>query len=360
MFATELHTSDASNIFRRFVDVIEERHWTKRAKLIREEIRGNRLLGPWTHEEYEIVYALDSCSEAMRRYRIIPATLLADSHVYAALAFCAQTLSLLDLSPPDLQKSLMGRLRGAFRNADDLRALQLELHTATHFVRRGNTVLWPETQRTGRVDLFIPDVGPNGLQVECKSVSVDKGRKIHRREALEFWHRFDQGMSPILRGLSGGLCLRITLPDRLPKNHADRMALIAEIRSASLANSSKRLSDGTELRISKFDFDRHIKWDRHNKPIIERDDLERITGTQNGECMVRCNMRGAVVGSLQSAKDNSLLDALFETLKDAADRQLDQAVPGLLVTGFQGIDNKGLHGVASQDFALNQAPTALV
>jgi DNA-directed RNA polymerase subunit alpha len=36
----------------------------------------------------------------------------------------------------------------------------------------------------GTFDLLVTDIGSDGVEVECKSVSDDKGRNIHRREAF--------------------------------------------------------------------------------------------------------------------------------------------------------------------------------
>lgn len=359
MFVTDLETKDIPTTFHRFREAVGEEHWTKRASLIHQEIRGNQFLEALLLEEYSIVLALDRCSAVFRKLRTLPHDLTLDKSIYPAIAFAAQCLSFVENSPGPTQKGLLGRIRGSFRNSEDLRALQLEFHSATHFSRLGHRISWPETDRTGRVDLFVPSLGPVGLQVECKAISVDKGRKIHRREALVFWHKLDKALGPTTRQLRVGLSVVLTIPDRLPKDFSTQKALISEIRGCFLLGSSQSLSDGSHLRISEFDFAKSVSFDASGQPRISRDEIDRVSGTRNREAMLHFSRRGGVVFVLQSAKEDSFLDYVFETLKDAADRQLDPECPGLLVAAFQGIGPDGLYDVAGQDVFRRGPPTAL-
>jgi hypothetical protein len=109
-----------------------------------------------------------------------------NEQLYPAASFAAQVLSFIDASPKPLAEQFRRRVHGAFKNPDDMRGLRLELMAATHFLRRGRQVSWPEMTGEGNFDLLVSDVGPDGLEVECKSISVDKGRRIHKRESLDF------------------------------------------------------------------------------------------------------------------------------------------------------------------------------
>ena len=65
-------------------------------------------------------------------------------------------------------------------------------------------------QRNLRFDLLVTDMGNDGVEVECKSVSDDKGRNIQRREALDFHHLMIREMAHIRRTLRIGLSVVLT------------------------------------------------------------------------------------------------------------------------------------------------------
>lgn len=68
---------------------------------------------------------------------------------------------------------------------------------------------------------------------------------------------------------------------------------------------------------------------------------------------------GAIIFVAQSAREDTLLSAVFETAGDAAKRQLTKTRPGLLVLGFDGVEADELRSVAQQDFTQIGEPTAL-
>ncbi len=121
----------------------------------------------------------------MARFGVIPRHEIENRALYPALSFAAQVLSIIDRSPREQAHRIVRRVHGALKKPDDMRAMQLELVAATHFARRGHSIIWPEeTDEIGTFDLLIEDIGTDGLEIECKSMSEDKGRKIHRRDAL--------------------------------------------------------------------------------------------------------------------------------------------------------------------------------
>ena len=76
---------------------------------------------------------------------------------------------------------------------------------------------------------MIEDLGLNGLEVECKSISEDKGRRIHRRDALDFWGEVWPEVADIAQNLREGLAVVLTVPYRLPIDAGERAALVKEV-----------------------------------------------------------------------------------------------------------------------------------
>ena len=213
-----MHTNETPELFARFRKVIDERYWLKRISSIKADIRGHPYLAEYLADENAIAFAFAQCSNLLDRYGRIPMQEAENRDLYPAIGLAAQVLSIMDHSSSKEAEKLAHRIRGAFKNPDDMRAIQMEIMAATHFVLRGNSISWPEMEgtRTGTFDLLVKDLGSNGLEIECKSISGDKGRKIHRREALDFHHLVKPGLQAWSKSLQTGISVVLTLSDRLP------------------------------------------------------------------------------------------------------------------------------------------------
>ncbi|TAL93117.1 MAG: hypothetical protein EPN73_22330 [Paraburkholderia sp.] len=364
MLEFQVRIEDMPRIFRAFSGIVGEASWNKVVHSKKQHSKNNAFLREHYEREYAVAFQLAKCSELMTRYGKLPAAELARLH--QACGFSGQALSILESLSAKHRKALVGRIQGALKNPDDMRGLLLEISTATHFVRRGNRVLWPEFQSADSpfagqtYDLFIEDVGPNGLEVECKSVSDDKGRKLHQEELLAFQQLVKRRLEPFSKNLKSGVAVILTVPDRLPKSRTEQEELADRVRTQVLLNESKEFDDGTSVRI--IDFDVALLKDVpmiSDSPAV-RAVIERVTGARNRNAMImgRPNV-GATVFVPQSARSDNVLVAAFETAADAAKRQLTKTRPGLLVLGFDGMDADRLRSVAEHDFENPGQPTAL-
>jgi hypothetical protein len=122
---TDIYLSSAPRLFPRFVEVIEDRHWRRRVKLLKEHFKRNEFLRSHHVSENAIAFQLEACSELAKKYGRLRPDDVEEFGLMPALSFMTQVLSLLDgLSAPQL-KAFLGRVRGTFSNPEDMRALQL-------------------------------------------------------------------------------------------------------------------------------------------------------------------------------------------------------------------------------------------
>lgn len=357
---TEMRTADIPATYQRFADVVGDRNWTHRAAQIRAAIKHNRFLDSYLRSENEVAFGLDDCGELIKRYCGLPNDVVSNRGLYPAISFAAQSMSMMDLATPVEAERLRKRVAGAFQNPDDMRALRLELTVATHFARRGHQLQWPEMAGSGTFDLLVTDIGKSGVEVECKSISNDKGRKIHRHEALEFHHLMIGELAHIRKTLRLGLAVVLTVPDRLPTRYTDRLALAKRTRRQITLGQGELLQDGSHIRITEFDLSRlgDIAKDRRDK--VARQIIQDVTNTQNREGMLMStDAGGALAFVVQSAIEDDFLDATFKRLSEAAKWQLSRSRPALLMAGFDGLDGDQLNLIAEQDKDANQPPTAL-
>lgn len=360
MLQVALNTAEIPEVFSRFRELIDERYWLKRTNVIRAEIRGNRFLKEHLVEENTIAFALASCTDLVRRYRTIPFNGAEIRPLYPAISFAAQVLSIVGLSSREQARRFVRRIQGAFRNPDDMRAIRLEMLAATHFVRRGFAVSWPEMEGAGAFDLLVKDIGRDGLEIECKSISHDKGRKIHRRDALEFFHLLKPQIESAIRNLQSGLAIVLTVPDRLPAGIHEKRELARRVNRGILAAQCASFEDGSELRIAAFDITALSDRDLKGRPVFTRKAINSITETHNREAMIVGGSNGGVIVLVvQSLKDDALLQYVFDMVSQSAKKQVSKTRPAMFLVGLDGIDAEGLLDVAKQDFDPAQPPTQL-
>lgn len=360
MLLTELRTSEIPEVYREFSEFIGANHWRYRVKQLKDEIRGNRFLREFLQHENSIAYQLEHLAVLRTRHGGIPPAETNSPQIYPAMSFAAQVLSMAHASPRPLAEQLRRRVHDAFKKPEAMRALRLELTGATHFARRGCRLTWPEMTGSGTFDLLVEDVGHDGLEVECKSIGEDKGRKIHRREALDFYGLLWPHIKPIIRGLNTGLSAVLTLPARLPKRHVDRVRLARNFALAVFAGSRSVLRDGAIVRVKEFDSS-ILGAIQNGLPREEvRAVIDNVSGTDNRQTMVvGTRAGGALALTLQSAQDDTLLKAVFDTLSDSARRQFSQRRGGMFIVGLHGIRGDQLLSVAQQDDDPYQSPTAI-
>lgn len=352
-------TAEVPGIYRRIAIAIGAKHWQGAVAQQEEAIRANHFLGDYLRSEYTIAYQLDRLRRLEERFGMVPNEACNDPSIFPSLAFAAQALKVLEISPAKQAKAFIKRIRTAFSSSKEMHGLRLELQAATHFARRGQNVAWHRVKNEGFFDLLIENLSPNGLEVECKSISEDKGRRIHRRAALEFWGELWKDVASVAQNLRSGLAVVLTVPYRLPKEVGERSALGKKVITQILAASGATLGGGAEVRIEPFD-PAKIKAGKDKGPNELRKALDVATGTANREAAVYETPAGGMLAFvIKSAIEDDVLDQVFATLDDSAARQFTRKRGALFWVALQGIDADQLLSIHKQDSSAREQPTAL-
>jgi hypothetical protein len=359
MLTVEMRSDEVPEIFVRFGEAVGAEHWVQRVEVIEADIRGNPFLREHLMAENAIAFALFHCNELLARHGRFPPSAMHNPAVFAALSLVAQLMSIIKVSSPNQAHRLIRRIHGAFKKPDDMRAIQLELAAATHFVLRGHSICWPEMENLGTFDLLINGIGNNGLEIECKSISDDKGRKVHKREALEFHQLISQRFTDLGRCLHSGLSVVLTVPKRLPSSIAEKRELADRIISSVMSAKSNTFEDGVDITIKDFDSKLLDDLDSDGNPIITNPLIDKITATQNCHAMiVGRKLGGAMILVLRSADGDTYLGNIFNTISDSAKRQITKTRPAIFMAGLSLAQDQ-LVEVAQQDMDPQQQPTAL-
>lgn len=360
MVITELQTWKIPEVYTSFESVIGESHWRRRTAQLTSEIRGNRFLSSYLVQENAIAFQLEHLRQVRLKLGQIPASEFNNPDIYPAMSFAAQSLGIIKNAPNALGEQFRRRIHGAFGNPSDMHALRLELSAATHFARQGRKISWPETSSRGSFDLLIEDVGPRGLEIECKSISEDKGRRISKREVLDFYAQLWPNISWAKNNLRTGLFAVLTVPSRLPRQHKERVELAKLFGRQILSGTGLALPNGGSIRIDEFDVTRLEDISSATNPRDVRLVIDDVTGTHNRESVViGSRAGGALALAVQSAEDDMLMSSIFDTLSDSASRQFSCERGGMFFVGFKGIASEQLLSIAGQDQDSAQTPTAL-
>jgi hypothetical protein len=357
-FLTEVHLAHAPGTYQRFAKVIGREHWERRVSQMNAAGNNSQLMARYLHRENSVAYALQRCGELLTVYGALPEDDSSAGDLYPAISFASQVLWMLDAATPVEAGRMVSRVQDALKNPDAMRGLRLELTAATHFARRGLQLEWPEMVGGGTFDLLVNYPGTGSLEVECKSISNDKGRSIHRHEAIAINQLLCDLLTPVLATLTVGLRVVLTVPRRLPTLREHRVALSERIRDQIFVGASTQLSDGSDIRIDEFNLE--LLGDEAGEGRIECSAPASIIGGASKEAMVMVGGRGGVlVIVLQSMTGDDVLEATFSTLRAAAKRQLTAARPGLLIAGFNDLSSAQMRAIAERHSDPTQPATAL-
>lgn len=355
--AVQMETGAFGGTYSRFAAAIGAEHWHDHVRQMEAAIKGCPTLKQFLRSENQIAYALDLFGNALAQHGQCALPTDAVCLLYPAMSFAKQVLSMMDLYGLQKGDEFRRRAADALCNPDAMRGLRLEITTATHFQRRGHTPEWPEQSGTGTFDLLLPSLGSLGLEVECKAISEDKGRVVHIEDALRFIDLLIK--RDVYVGVDTGIAVTLTLPNRMPTSHVQREALADAVREQIKLRASAQLADRTDIQIAEFDKSRIVGFNPANA-AASRDLIQDVTGTDNRHgVMIGSDAGGVVAFAVQSQRDDKMLTSTFDTLKDAAKRQLTKARPGLVIAGLGTINANQLQSIVAQDHDPNQPPTGL-
>lgn len=253
----------------------------------------------------------------------------------AALLFAGTVVELQERLGPRGRVRLQGRLRDALKST--FSGLYLELDLAIELLQQGFDVTFPDLEADAPWDLSFVRDGIAG-ELECKSLSADAGRKIHRKD---FYRFVDSLRGLLLKRIEAGSreIIVITLDDRL----------LPDVRSQGLLRSStaRMLTDDTLTTLTENGF--RIDREPLNKVAPSKltgniDDLNPLwQETYGGNCHVAGPLTqtlGCVI-VVRSMREDDPSRAQLDALKKAAS-QLSGKTPGFIAVQHEEVTPQDL------------------
>jgi hypothetical protein len=326
----------------------------KRVAALRQQEQKNPLLAQYVRETYALEFAL---AEA-RKYRRSTGRLPKEDDFHSLYGFLIPAHRIHRALPPEAIKAFEGQLMKAAGDPNGLRPFAYELGIATHLMGDSWDVQFADYCGLGRFD-FLAGRGLVEIEVECKAISHDRGRKIHRHEA----NRLADLILPSIEQLMetpGCHLMRVTVPDRLGGSNDD-MARVAAVVADASQNKSK--AGHASARVD------YLASDLGSWPEPDDDDFrpffEQQLGLSNSHLLF-CGRPGVSIVALAivSAKPDNVQKYITALAKDAAD-QCSGTRPALLALNladqlspeeFDGLLRTpgGIHNIAATVFESDQ------
>lgn len=229
----------------RFLALVGEEAWFRRADHLEREAQASPFRWKIVADYHWLEMAISHQSDVLTKRGSLDPELV-DGRARAALLFAAGVVECHDYLASSGRRTLLGRLRDGLNAETGYAALYLEIDLALRLMADGLDVAFPDMEGAGQFDLAFSRGGFTG-EVECKSVSEDAGRQIHRKD----FYRLMELLRPALDAQAGRLgaeVLVVTLPGRLSPNTLSQRDLARALSSMLREGGPSRLLHaGAEL-----------------------------------------------------------------------------------------------------------------
>jgi hypothetical protein len=258
------------------------------------------------------------------------------SHVYPRLSAAGRT-------------RLVGYLRTCLKLEYGLGPVIFEMQVACHLMRHGFDVVFHDLENGGGFD-FLASKNGSEIEVECKHISADVGRQIHKRKLLDIGIRLLPRFEDTLTGHGELLLATVTLPGRLVNNVHTQDEIVEAVTSAVQSNETVA-NTSCMVRIERYPIDAShpilMSPDARTegelktlfRPLAELDNRSVFFVVKPRQCV------GAVL--MNSNRPDKVLSKIIERLKDDANRQLTRTRPALLCAHFADLDAEQLKDIAA-------------
>jgi hypothetical protein len=309
--------------------------WTKRTSHLRSFGRSPYLAR--IASDYNWV-ELQLDDELGRRQEQTPPKVEPDPISSRTLRFAQTIVEVYRSLPPVGQRQLEGRIRDALQAETGFAALYQEMDIATVLINQGFDVRFPDLENSGRADISFQQAGASGA-IECKALSADAGRKIHRKHFYRFVDAISQEVFDRMSTPGVDEVILITLKDRLPSNVQENTPLV------QTAKTFLRSRETLHAQGHGFDIVRKPYPTLFDalRPMSEREFYADAQKQFGGNCHIaggRTEDGGCLV-LVRSERQDDHSKPLLEAMKEATE-QLPADRPGFIALQFNEISSADL------------------
>jgi hypothetical protein len=359
-FNVDAAPAELPAFLQRLTEIVGFPAWRQREQAFAKQIAENPLIEGYLDLQFPIERAMIYALRYRKSTGRVPSALTADAQTGLLYSFAGMITRIYSRLSSSAKQRLEGRLRGALKDDAGLMPLAFEMRTAAHLMAAGFDVEPQDLCSGGGFDFLATKTPGVELEIECKSVGADLGRKVH----LLRQYQLGKFLYPLMRAGECPGIVRLavaTLPDRLfPARHF--MEAVAATIGRSLEGRIAVFQEGCcsvsykELPIRGTPFD-------HSPPPLRMADdameyCSSVLGYEVGHVMTVFVPRvSATVVAVRSQKKDEFLLGVYRQLREAA-KQLSASRAGVICVQFRNITSAELRDIAGEPAASGK-PTAL-
>ena len=352
-FSTALDPAELPTTVRRMAGIVGWKTWQKRIEGFKSQLHSNPLWRDFLLERYGLELAFANVHRHLRRTGRCPWPPETAEH-YRLYSFLAAAVRVHATLSRDGQARLAGAIRTGLEKDFGLGPVAFEMKVVAHLMSRGFKVELHDLGLGGGYD-FLAISGPTRIEVECKHISADIGRQIHRPELYDLGGVLHPVMTHAVDRGNDGWLVQVTLPGKLTRNKDQQQALVSCIESV-LSGKAGDIDDNVctvsaqlfSLQRSPFSRERCYQL---TMPLIE-DYLKQAFDIENSHVLAHWRPgHGAVLVVFKSMQPDKVLGEIFKHLKADAKKQFSGNLPAFLCVHLADLTEAQLRDLADAERA---------
>jgi hypothetical protein len=336
-FDIEVRVRDFSSVLSQFVSIAGWSRWKARLAELDEVYQRSPVTQSYLRERHALEFELSRLRQRRQTTGRL-AKRVESTEFYRLASMATATVAV----HRQLSATGKNRLRGMLLKAlnSDFRAIEHEVHIATHLVSRGFDVRPTDMEGEARFD-YLANNGDREVEIECKSVGYDLGRKVH----LGDFNALAERLYPICKAyvdqrLESKLIV-LSLRQRLNTND-NLFSRVSSYVNEVLERRRDYVEDAELL----------LECSPYHPRILPpegdtlRQEIEKLLGTHQFHVFVSGNSVAAVVFVARSQRPDQVLSYMFKQMKGAAS-QFTRTRPAIVCVQVEGVYPDEWHELAT-------------
>jgi hypothetical protein len=346
---TDVTPSALPALMRQVAGIANWQVWKRRVQELKRLEKGNPLWPTFVRERHSLEIAFCEAQQYIKntgRCAWPPRT----AEEYRLYCFVTQVAQIYEKLGECGKSRLSGAIRSGLEKEFGLGPVAFEVKIAAHLASRGFDVDFHDLENGGGYD-FLASSDGSKIEVECKYISADIGRKIPRRKLYDLGGLLSPIMCRAVEDKHVGILLRVDLPDRLNGMKEQQQALASQIKIA-LNNEIASETEACTISIERFDNSSSL-FSAERGTTLTDDDIRgfcKVMGFESGHTLFRWKPgKTAIVISFKSLRKDTVLAKILDRLKDDAKRQFTRQLPALMCVHMADLSDKQLLDIAEVD-----------
>ncbi|HPF78909.1 MAG TPA: hypothetical protein PLF01_06405 [Alphaproteobacteria bacterium] len=328
-FTPELSHDHIPSLIRKFKTLVGWKNLNKRLLYLDQE-RKKPLLKTLIEKRYKLEITLHEIIKYQEATRRIPWEPTRNQiSVYSFIAMVAQVYERLS---PFAKNKLQSRLKGDLKTKAGFGPTAFEMIIAANLLQNNFEIEFKDLENTsdgGIYDIFARK-NKKELEVECKYITGDKGRKIHQEEIHKLAEKLETEINLHRKNDNRNLYVSIKIKDRLEKNE-EYIRTLKENIIKILKDPTKQI-DSKEYIIEATIFsDRISPFKKHVEEDKVRQFVAKQFNVQQPHAFVCYSPNhNAIVVNISSEKEDQVLNRIYESILKDCKNQFSKKEPAIL------------------------------